>query len=55
MKYSLYIDESGDFETPRGEWVLAGLLFSESYDQCENILNLFFLYVEISVGFRILE
>lgn len=37
MKYSLYIDESGDFETPRGEWVLAGLLFSESYDQCENI------------------
>jgi hypothetical protein len=36
MKYTLYIDESGDFETPRGEWVLAGVLFSDTYENCEN-------------------
>jgi hypothetical protein len=36
MKYTLYIDESGDFETLRGEWVLAGVLFSDTYENCES-------------------
>ena len=39
MKFTLYVDESGDFETPRGEWVLAGVLFSDSYDNCEKLLK----------------
>lgn len=39
MKYTLYIDESGDFETQRGQWVLSGMLFSESYDNCEKHLT----------------
>ncbi len=38
MKYTLYIDESGDFETQRGQWVLSGLLLSDSYDNCEKEL-----------------
>ena len=39
MKYTLYIDESGDFETPRGQWVLAGLLISDSYANSEKMLS----------------
>ena len=39
MKFTLYIDESGDFETERGQWVLSGVLFSASYDKCELQLN----------------
>jgi hypothetical protein len=39
MKYTLYIDESGDFETPRGQWVLAGVLISDSYADCEKMLT----------------
>ncbi|MDT0602002.1 hypothetical protein [Thalassotalea castellviae] len=36
MKYTLYIDESGDFESQRGQWLISGVLFSESYRVCEN-------------------
>lgn len=36
MKYTLYIDESGDFESQRGQWLISGVLFSESYKVCEN-------------------
>jgi len=39
VKYTLYIDESGDFESSRGQWVLAGLLFSDSYENCESIIT----------------
>ena len=39
MKYTLYIDESGDFETSRGQWVLAGLLISDSYANSEKLLT----------------
>ena len=38
MKYTLYIDESGDFETQRGQWVLSGVLFSDTYENCEKHL-----------------
>jgi len=38
MKYTLYIDESGDFETQRGQWVLSGALFSDTYENCEKLL-----------------
>ena len=38
MKYTLYIDESGDFETQRGQWVLSGVLFSDTYENCEKLL-----------------
>jgi len=39
LKYTLYIDESGDFESNRGEWVLSGMLFSESYEKCEKVFS----------------
>lgn len=39
MNYTLYIDESGDFESERGQWVLAGVLFAESYLNCEKFLK----------------
>ncbi len=38
MKYTLYIDESGDFETQRGQWVLSGVLFADTYENCEKLL-----------------
>jgi len=38
MNYTLYIDESGDFETQRGQWVLSGALFSDTYKNCEKLL-----------------
>jgi hypothetical protein len=39
MNYTLYIDESGDFISDRGQWVLSGMLFADSYDNCERILT----------------
>ena len=38
MNYTLYIDESGDFETQRGQWVLSGVLFADTYENCEKLL-----------------
>ena len=39
MKYTLYIDESGDFETQKGQWVLSGVLFANTYEICEKFLQ----------------
>jgi hypothetical protein len=39
MEYTLYIDESGDFESLRGQWVLAGVLLKGRYNECEKILS----------------
>ncbi len=39
MNYTLYIDESGDFQSERGQWIISGVLFSEKYENCENILK----------------
>ncbi len=39
MNFTLYIDESGDFETNRGQWVLSGMLFADSFDSCERHLT----------------
>ena len=38
MNYTLYIDESGDFESQRGQWVLSGVLFADNYENCEKFL-----------------
>jgi len=35
MNYTLYIDESGDFVSQKGQWVLSGMLFSDTYENCE--------------------
>lgn len=39
MNYTLYIDESGDFQSARGQWIISGVLFCEKYENCENILK----------------
>lgn len=39
MNYTLYIDESGDFSSARGQWIISGVLFCEKYENCENILR----------------
>jgi len=39
MNFTLYIDESGDFESNRGQWVLSGMLFAESFENCETHLT----------------
>lgn len=36
MNYTLYVDESGDFESRNGQWLISGVLFSESYKICER-------------------
>ena len=43
MNYTLYIDESGDFLSTRGQWIISGVLFCEKYENCENILKSKFL------------
>jgi len=52
MKYTLYIDESGDFESNRGEWVLSGMLFSDSYDKCEKVFSNKFRAMPYDLGLR---
>ncbi len=39
MNYTLYIDESGDFQSPKGQWIISGVLFQEKYNECESILK----------------
>ena len=39
MNYTLYIDESGDFQSQRGQWIISGVLFQDQYDECESILK----------------
>ena len=39
MKYTLYIDESGDFESQKGQWVLSGVLLPDLFDRCEKKLS----------------
>lgn len=38
IKYTLYIDESGDFQSERGQWVISGMLFSDTHENCEKFL-----------------
>lgn len=39
MNYTLYIDESGDFESQKGQWIISGVLFQEKYDEIESVLK----------------
>jgi len=52
LNYTLYIDESGDFESNRGEWVLSGMLFSDSYEKCEKIFSNKFRAMPYDLGLR---
>jgi hypothetical protein len=36
MKYTLYIDESGDFTSKRGQWVVSGVLLAAPVDECKK-------------------
>jgi hypothetical protein len=49
-EYTLYIDESGDFESSRGHWVIAGLLVADCYENSERVLNAKFYNVPASLG-----
>lgn len=42
IKLTLYVDESGDFETARGEWVVAGLLCRADQQDADLVLAKFF-------------
>lgn len=39
MKYTLFIDESGDFESPRGEWLISGALFQGELNDVNHTLS----------------
>ena len=39
MKYTLFIDESGDFTSLKGEWVIGGTLFEGDYQTVSDKLN----------------
>jgi len=39
MNYTLYIDESGDFVSERGQWLISGVLLADTYENCEKFLK----------------
>jgi len=39
VKYTLFIDESGDFESNRGEWLISGALFEGALQEINQALN----------------
>lgn len=39
MNYTLYIDESGDFVSERGQWLISGILLADTYENCEKFLK----------------
>lgn len=39
MNYTLYIDESGDFISEKGQWLISGVLFADTYENCERFLK----------------
>ena len=50
MNYTLYIDESGDFESHRGQWIISGVLFNEKYEICEQELKNIFSSLPTEIG-----
>lgn len=50
MNYTLYIDESGDFQSQKGQWVISGALFADTYENCENFLDSNMLSVPSQLG-----
>lgn len=52
MKYTLYIDESGDFESQKGQWIISGVLISASYEECEEKLNTIFSNMPSELGLK---
>jgi len=50
MNYTLYIDESGDFISERGQWLISGILLSDTYENCEKFLNSTMLNVPRELG-----
>ena len=53
MNYTLYIDESGDFLSTRGQWIISGVLFCEKYENCENILKSKFVQMKEHFNFHL--
>ncbi|GLS83512.1 hypothetical protein [Paraferrimonas haliotis] len=39
MKYTLFIDESGDFESNRGQWLISGFLCNADYETSSKALD----------------
>ena len=39
MKYTLFIDESGDFEAQRGQWLISGFLCNTDYAESSKALD----------------
>jgi len=55
MNFTLYIDESGDFETARGQWVVAGVLIADNYTNCEKFLTNKLQLLPRQLGLRSIE
>jgi len=52
MNYTLYIDESGDFETDRGQWIVAGFLYPEKYEVAEKDFDKKFISLAKDIGLK---
>lgn len=50
MNYTLYIDESGDFLSERGQWLISGVLLADTYENCEKFLKSTMLNVPKELG-----
>ena len=52
MHYTLFIDESGDFETKKGKWVVAGLLVEGKFSDLESELKKIYNNLPKDLGFN---
>jgi hypothetical protein len=50
MKYTLYIDESGDFESDRGQWLISGFLCNADYRESSLALENVFRSLPSKLG-----
>ncbi len=52
MNITIYIDESGDFESNKGEWVVAGMLSKSDYKTTDMALNKYLKNFPEKIGLK---
>lgn len=51
MYYTLFIDESGDFETKKGKWVISGLLVEGKFAEIDLEFRKIYSHIPKNLGF----
>lgn len=55
MYYTLFIDESGDFETKKGKWVISGLLVEGKFAEIDLEFRKIYSHIPKNLGFDSLK